>query len=68
MCQLSKGVFTLGGVDGCVDTKMTCQNAVHITIDSGNRKVEGNRANGSSGIVAYTFQFLYVFIGVRKIP
>ena len=68
MCQLSKGVLALSGVDRCVDTKMARQDAIHITIDSGNRKVEGYRTNGCCGIVAYTFQFLYVFIGVRKMP
>lgn len=51
-----KGFLPFGGVDGCIDAGKAGQETVHIAIYHGVREIEGEGGDGSSGIVAHTFQ------------
>ena len=58
--------FALGGIDGYVDTEMTCKNSIDIAIDNGMGQTEGKGGNGSSGVVAHSLEGTDTFVCARE--
>ena len=67
---LGKGLeefFAFGGVDGGIDTEVTGEDTVDITIDDGGRQSEGDTPDGGSGIVAHALQLSDLLQGVGEV-
>ena len=52
MCEGGKLFLALGGVDGCRDAEMATEHPIDIAVNHCYGQVEGDRANGGSGVVA----------------